>query len=223
MKYIVIEDEPLATARVLEFAGKLPNLSMGATFENAVSAIEYLSANPVDIIFLDINIGEISGMRFLEIARPNCAVIILTAYQEYALKGFEMQVSDYLLKPFTFERFCQAVERVAKQQLKPEKEKTFIFIKTQYRLEKVMLDELLYIEGARDYRRIVTAKQELMTLETFRQLEKVLPPARFIRVHKSYVVALDKIESLEKDFVRIHNQLIPVSETYKKVLHGKIK
>jgi two-component system LytT family response regulator len=223
MKYIVIEDEPLATARVLEFAGRLPNLSMAATFENAVTAIEYLKTNPVDLIFLDINIGAVSGIHFLEIVRPDCAIIVLTAYQEYALKGFDMKVTDYLLKPFTFERFYQAVERAGKLQPKPETEKTFIFIKTKYRLEKVTLDELLYIEGARDYRRIYTAKQELMTLETFRELEKVLPPARFIRVHKSYVVALGKIESLERGFVRIHNQLIPVSDTYKKILLTKIK
>ncbi|TFF33638.1 LytR/AlgR family response regulator transcription factor [Mucilaginibacter psychrotolerans] len=223
MKYIIIEDEPLAAGRVKQFAGKLPYLQFGAVFEKAVTAMEYLRSNQVDLIFLDINIGEISGIRFLEIARPDCAVIILSAYQDYALQGFEMQVTDYLLKPFTFERFYQAVERARSLQPKPELEKAFIFVKTQYRLEKVMLGELLYIEGARDYRRIHTTKQVLMTLQTFGELEKDLPQARFIRVHKSYLVALDKIESLEKDFIRIADRLIPVSEKYKKMVLAKLK
>ncbi|SDE64330.1 two component transcriptional regulator, LytTR family [Mucilaginibacter pineti] len=223
MRYIIIEDEPLAAARVREFADKLTYLTFCGVFENAFSAMAYLKNNAVSLIFLDINIGQVSGIQFLEMAKPDCEVIILTAYQEYALKGFEMQVADYLLKPFTFERFCQATERVRGLQEKPELEKAFIFVKTQYRLEKVMLSELLYVEGARDYRRLHIGKQELMTLETFGELQEKLPGSRFIRVHKSYLVALDKIHSLERDFIRINNEMIPVSATYRKVLLEKIK
>ncbi|SDF75545.1 two component transcriptional regulator, LytTR family [Mucilaginibacter pineti] len=222
MKYIIIEDEPLAAARVLEFAGRLPYLDYQASFESALPAIEYLKVNPVNLIFLDINIGEISGIQFLELVRPDCAVIILSAYQEYALKSFEMNVTDYLLKPFTFERFYMAAQRAQILQARlPGKQ--FVFIKTQYRLEKVILSELLYIEGARDYRRIHTKTQALMTLETFGELELQLPLSRFIRVHKSFLVALDKIESIEKDFIRIANRLIPVSDTYKMALAEKTK
>jgi DNA-binding LytR/AlgR family response regulator len=221
MKYIIIEDEPLASERVREFAGRLRYLEHAASFENALPAIKYVSRHPVDLIFLDINIGELSGIQFLEIVRPSCAVIILTAYQEYALKGFELHVTDYLLKPFTFERFSQAVERV--RSLQPQlPEKQFLFIKTQYRWEQTLLNELLYIEGARDYRRIHTLKHTFLTLETFGELEKKLPAARFIRVHKSYLVALDKIESLERDMIRIASRFIPVSETYKKLLLDKL-
>jgi len=222
MRYIIIEDEPLAAARVLEFAGRIPYLEYLCSFENAVTAMEYLQSNTVDLIFLDINIGGISGMQFLEIIRPQCAVIVTTAYQDYALKGFEMNVTDYLLKPFTFERFSLAVGR-AKEARVQLPAKLFIFIKTQYRLEKVRLSELLFIEGAGDYRCLYTTGKTLMTRETFGELEKELPAARFIRVHKSYLVALDKIESLERDFIRIAGQLIPVSETYKKILLSKIK
>jgi len=222
MKYIIIEDEPLAADRVLEFAGRLPYLKHQASFENAFPAIEYLKDNPIDLIFLDINIGQVSGIQFLDIVKPDCAVIIITAYQEYALKGFEMNVTDYLLKPFAFERFCQAVQRAKNLQTQlPEKH--FIFIKTQYRLEKILLRDLLYIEGARDYRRICTKTQSLMTLSTFGDLEKDLPAGRFIRVHKSYLVAIDKIESIERDFIHIANRFLPISETYKKTLLETIK
>lgn len=222
MKYIIIEDEPLATARVLDFAGRLPYLELAAAFENAVEAIGYVNNNPVDLIFLDINIGELSGIQFLEIVKPGCAVIIITAYQEYALKGFEMNVTDYLLKPFTFERFCHAVDR-ARSNSDKAPEKQFLFIKTQYRLEKVMFSELLYIEGARDYRRVHALHQTIMTLQTFGELEKELPSERFCRVHKSYLVAIDKIASVEKDFIRITDVLIPVSDTYKRSFFEKIK
>ena len=220
MKYLIIEDEPLAGERIRAFAAKLPELEFTAAFESAVEAAGYLQANPVDLIFLDLNIGELSGIRFLEIVKPGCAVIITTAYPEYALKGFELHVTDYLLKPFTFERFCQAVTRARPAQ---PAERSFIFIKTQYKLEKVQLNDLLYIEGARDYRRICTGSQTLMTLETFTQLESRLPSAHFIRVHKSYLVSLDKIIALEKDMLLVAGRLIPVSATYRKVLLGKIR
>jgi len=221
MRYIIIEDEPLAAAKVRDFADRLPYLQHAASFENAVPAIAHLNNNTVDLIFLDINIGELSGIQLLEIARPNCAIIILTAYQEYALKGFEMNVTDYLLKPFTFERFCQAVEKAHNFKSKlPEKQ--FIFIKTQHRLEKVILNELLYIEGARDYRRIHAINQTLLTLQTFGQLEKELPANKFLRVHRSYLVALDKVTSVERDMIHIGDALIPLSETYKKVFFARI-
>lgn len=222
MKYIIVEDEPLAAARVLEFAGQLPYLQHQISFEEALPAIEYLKDNPVNLIFLDINIGKMSGIQFLDIVKPDCAVIIITAYQEYALKGFEMNVTDYLLKPFTFERFFQATERAKNLKIQlPEKD--FIFIKTQYRLEKVLLNDLIYIEGARDYRRICTKTQSIMTLSTFGDLEKDLPADRFIRIHKSYLVAIEKIESIERDFIHIANRFLPVSETYKKTLIEAIK
>jgi len=221
MNYLVLEDEPLAAARVQEFAARLPPLKLAAAFDNAVAAMKYLLDNPVDLIFLDLHLGELSGIQFLELVRPACAVIILTADPAHALKGFELRVADYLLKPFTFERFAQAVERA--RSLWPElPEKQFLFIKTQYRLERVLFAELLYVEGARDYRRVHTAGHSFKTLATFGELEQQLPADRFVRVHKSYLVALDKIERLERDTLRIAARRIPVSETYKKQLLGKM-
>ncbi len=221
MNYIIIEDEPLATERVLDFAGKLPFLKVMATFESAIPAIEYLKTNTINLIFLDLNTGELSGIQFLELVKPKCAVIILTAYENFALKGFELNVTDYLLKPFSFERFSEAVDRACRSH--KQVEKSFIFIKTQYRLEKVMYSDLIYIEGENDYRRIYTTTKSFKTLQTFGELEKELPASRFCRVHKSFLISLAKIGSIEKDFIHIGEVVIPLSETYKKSFMEKIK
>jgi two-component system LytT family response regulator len=155
---IIVEDEPLALERTRSYVLRLPYLNLVATFDNGIDAMLYLRANKVDLIFLDINMGEFSGIQLLETTTTASQVIITTAYNEYALKGFELNVTDYLMKPYTFERFIQAVDKVQdKLQRKEGPEKKFIFIKTEYRLEKLLLSELVYIEGMRDYRRIHTA------------------------------------------------------------------
>ena len=160
----------------------------------------------------------VSGIQFLESTRLNNEVILTTAYPEYALKGFDLKVADYLLKPYTFDRFLQAVNRVRANLSKgqPSNERDFIFIKTAYRLEKIAFEDILYIEGMRDYRKIVTAAKPILTLQTFGQLEEEFPSATICRVHKSYMVALNKISSVEKDRIRIGDKYIPISETYKK-------
>lgn len=216
MKCIIVEDEPLALERTKGYVEKLPFLKLLATFDNGVDALLFLKDNTIDLLFLDINLGELSGIQMLEAAKPDCAVIITTAYHEYALKGYELNVTDYLLKPFTFERFFQAVEK-AKVSLdkKETPEKKSVFIKTEYRLEQVLLSDIIYIEGMRDYRRIFLQGKSIMTLQTFKELEEMIPPSAVCRVHKSYMVAVDKIESIEKDRIKIGKERIPVSDTYK--------
>lgn len=221
---IIIEDEPLAQERLKGYIPRLPYLSLLAVFDNAIDALVYLKTEPVDLIFLDINLGALSGIQMLEISDLNSKVIITTAYHEYALKGFELNVTDYLLKPFTFERFQQAVEKV-KEALQPKATAAaahFIFIKTEYRLEKVLISDICYIEGMRDYRRIHTLHKKIMTLQTFGQLEQELPPQLICRVHKSYMVALDKIETITGDRIHIGQTVIPVSETYRKSFLDRI-
>jgi two-component system, LytTR family, response regulator len=214
---IIVEDEPLALERAKEYVLKLPFLNLCATFENALDALAFLKSNAVDLIFLDINLGEFSGIQLLETSIVKSQVILTTAYQEYALKGFDLKVADYLLKPFTFERFIQAVDRV--QTNLPKKQiqtpKNFIFVKTENRLEKINLREIIYIEGLRDYRRIYTINKRLMTLQTFTAFERQIPPNIVCRVHKSYMVAPAHIDSIEKDRIKIKDQIIPISETYK--------
>ncbi len=221
---IIVEDEPLALERAKGFVEKLSFLNLLAAFDNAIEALSFIKTNTVDLIFLDIKMDEFSGIQFLETSTITSKVIITTAYQEYALKGFDLKVSDYLLKPFTFERFVQAVDRVQSDLAKNENqnEKNFIFVKTEYRLEKIYLSEILYIEGMRDYRRIHTTSKKIMTLQTFNDFEKEISSSIICRVHKSYMVSLDKIESIEKDRIKIKEILIPISETYKQAFYENI-
>ena len=215
---IIIEDEPLALERVSGYVQKLPYLNLLSTFDNGIDALVYLKSNAVDLIFLDINMGEFSGIQLLETSNIKSEIIITTAYDTYALKGFDLNVTDYLLKPFTFERFVLAVDRVQANLTKAEviHDKKYIFIKTEYRLEKLILDEVLYIEGMRDYRRIHTINKRIMTLKSFKEFEQEIPANTICRVHKSFMVALDKIDSVERDRIRIKDVIIPISETYKR-------
>jgi two-component system, LytTR family, response regulator len=214
---IIVEDEPLALERTKSYVTKLPYLNLISTFDNGMDALVFLKTNAVDLIFLDINMGEFSGIQLLEISSCKAKTIITTAYNEYALKGYDLNVTDYLLKPFTFERFLQAVDKVQTGAQKEESsDKKIIFIKTEYRLEKVILNDIIYIEGMRDYRRIHTINKKIMTLKTFKDFETDIPSDIICRVHKSFMVSLDKIDSVERDRIKIKDTLIPISETYRK-------
>ena len=214
---IIIEDEPLALERTKDFAERTHFLEVAATFDNALDGLAFLKTNAVDILFLDINMDELSGIELLESTTIDSQVILTTAYQEYALKGYELRVTDYLLKPFTFQRFLQAVNKAQEnlnlKTVDPPAE--FLFVKTEHRLEKIVLNDILYIEGMRDYRRIHTLDKRIMTLQNFKEFEQILPPNLICRVHKSYMVALGKIDAIERNRIRIGDQLIPISDTYK--------
>jgi two-component system LytT family response regulator len=215
---IIIEDEPLALARTKNFADRLPNLNVVESFDNALDALTFLKSNKIDLIFLDINMDELSGIQFLETAKFKGEVIITTAYEQYALKGYELNITDYLLKPFTIERFYQAIDKVENNLKKDSvsNEPKYIFVKTEYRLQKLFLDEIIYIEGMRDYRRIHTKDTKIMTLQTFKEFEEQISSSVICRVHKSFMVAINKIDSVERDRIRIKDLYIPISETYKK-------
>jgi DNA-binding LytR/AlgR family response regulator len=214
---VIIEDEPLALEKTRDFVLKVPFLNLAATFDNALTGLTYLNNNKVDVLFLDINMDELSGIELLESSRITSQVIITTAYQEYALKGYELQITDYLLKPFTFNRFLQAVnkaqENIVKKIAEPQPE--FIFVKTENRLEKIMIDDIVFIEGMRDYRRIHTVSTKVMTLQNFSEFETLIAASQVCRVHKSYMVALNKIKSIERGRIKIADQLIPISDTYR--------
>lgn len=230
IKCIIIEDEPLALERTKGYVLKLPFLQLLGTFDNGIHALAFLKTNAVDLIFLDIHMDELSGIQLLESANITSQVILTTAYDEYALKGYELKVADYLLKPYTFERFVQAVDRAQSLMQKQEPaaaSRNFIFVKTEYRLEKLLLSNLLYIEGMRDYRKIHTTGKPIMTLQTFTEFEQEIPAEKVCRVHKSFMVALDKIDSVERDRINIQGTLIPVSDTYRKrffdLIHHSVK
>ena len=221
---IVIEDEPLAMERTVGYIRKIPLLELVATFDNALDAFAFLKKNTVGLIFLDINLGELSGIQLLESININSDVIITTAYPEFALKGFDLSVTDYLLKPFTFERFLQAVDKVQQslEKKEPQQGKDYFFVKTENRLEKIFFRDILFIEGMRDYRKIHTSHKKIMTLQKFSELEAALPESVVCRVHKSYMVSINKIDSIEKDIIHISQTVIPVSETYRSKFYALI-
>jgi two-component system, LytTR family, response regulator len=220
---IIVEDEPLALKRTMEYVGQVSYLNLIASFTNAFDAIGFLRENVVDLIFLDIEMDGFTGIEFIESLSSNPQIIITTAYDKYALKGFELNVTDYLLKPFRFDRFLIAVDRVYEIVTKDKKEdKNFIFVKTEYRLERIALSDIYFIEGMGDYRNVQTGLKKVLTLTTFSDFETELPNNSFCRVHKSYIVSLDKIISIEHNREKIKDSLIPVSDSYKERFYNLI-
>jgi DNA-binding LytR/AlgR family response regulator len=223
---IIVEDEPLALKRAKEYVSKTPYLNLLASFSNAFDAIGFLKTNTIDLIFLDIEMDGFTGIEFIESITCKPQIIITTAYDKYALKGFELNVTDYLLKPFRFERFMKAVERaynaIEKEKKEDKADKDFIFVKTEYRLERIALSDIFFVEGMGDYRNVQTASKKILTLQTFADLAKELPNNRFCRVHKSYIVSIDKIISIERNRIKILDTLIPISDNYKERFYSLI-
>jgi DNA-binding LytR/AlgR family response regulator len=227
---IAIDDEPLALSKIEGFICKIQGLKLLRTFDNAIEVIGWLKENSTDLIFLDIQMEELNGIQFLEVAGVDTRVIITSAHEHYAIKGFELNVCDYLLKPYSFQRFLGAVARVQEfysirngNRKDDQQDKNYIFVKTEYRLEKIDLDSILYIEGMKDYLRIVCTDKKIMTLQSFSRFEANLPANRFCRVHKSYIVSFDKIRSIERGVILIADKRIPVTNKYGENLYSKIR
>lgn len=220
MRCITIDDEPLSLAKIKGFVEQVPYLTLVSSFTSAVDAMAWLKENPADLVFLDIQMDNLTGIQMLEIIGPRPRVILTTAYDQYALKGYELNVCDYLLKPFSFDRFLKAVEKVYTQ-FQPHAPviqndgNNFIFLKTEYRLEKVNFNDILFVESRGDYLYIIMKQTKILTLMTMKNLADMLPSGQFIRVHKSYLVSLDKIDAIEHGRIRIKDSIIPVGETYR--------
>lgn len=211
---IVVDDTPLAVEKLEGFIRQLPSLNLLKSFNNGIEAISFLQGHPVDLVFLDIQMEQFSGLQFLEALQNRPRIIIVSAYSQYAVQGFEFAVTDYLLKPYSFERFLKAVDKVQNEMgVRPAKD--YMFVKTEYRMERVDFADILYIEGQGAYLRIFTPKTKIMTLATFKHMESLLPADNFMRVHKSYIVALNKIESIERGVIRIGGEYIPVGHSYR--------
>lgn len=213
---IIVEDEPLALKRTKSYVLNTPNLELLGSFENANDALKFLTTEQIDLIFLDIQMDELNGIEFLESANIKSKIIFTTAFEEYAIKGYELNVLDYLLKPFTYPRFLQAINKYESVNNEPS---NFIFIKSGYALEKVFLDQILYIEGMGDYRSIHTSFKKIMTLQTFSELQQLLPKMKFQRVHKSYLISITHIDVIERNYIVINKKRIPISATYKDNFH----
>lgn len=225
---IAIEDEPPALTKLKDFISRMPCLELLSTFDNAIEALAWLKENKPGLVFLDIQMDQLTGIQLLETVKVDTAIIITSAYDRYALKGYELNVTDYLLKPYSFERFVKAVDKVLEHysqiaEIKNGGIDSSIFVKTEYRYERIALDNILYIEGMSDYLRIVCTDKKIMTLQSFAKIEASLPPEKFCRIHKSFLVALDKIRSIERGIVIIADKRIPVSSTYREKLFSRIK
>jgi len=226
---IAVDDEPLALDKIREYIKRIGYLNLLESFDNALDAIDYLKTNKVDLIFLDIQMEELTGIQMLETLQQRPKVVFTTAYDEYALKGYELDVCDYLLKPISFQRFLQACEKVYDVLFplkKPdisipdpgsqEATKGYFFVKNGNITQKINFDDILFVEGMKDYLRIWTTKERIMTLLSFKKLEDALPKKGFMRIHKSYLIALDKIDSIERNHVKIGTESLPIGDSYRR-------
>jgi two-component system, LytTR family, response regulator len=219
IKCLVLDDEPLAANLLAQYIQQSKGIELVLKTTHEKEALKIVMEGGVDVIFLDIQMPEISGIEILKIIRSNCRVILTTAYPEYALEGFEHDVVDYLLKPITYERFCIAVAKV-KDRLLTKKENSLetpdhIFIKSGHRICRIGLNSILYIEALRDYVAFYTTNEKILSLESLKNLEEILPSQLFIRIHKSYIINKSKIDFVEKWKVIISQQYLPVGETYR--------
>ncbi len=224
IKCIIVDDEFLAISLLSRYVEKIPFLELVFTSENPISALEYLQNNEADLIFLDIQMPELSGINFMKIVGDKLKYILTTAYSEYALEGYEHNVIDYLLKPISFERFEKSVLKAKERfTLNEDQEKSYFFVKSSGQQYKILFQDILYIESIKDYVNIKTENQEYIVLETLKSLENQLPDS-FLRIHKSFILNTNHIKSIAtKSVVLQSNQEIPIGESYKMNLLNVLK
>jgi two-component system, LytTR family, response regulator len=218
---IIIEDEPLAIKVLTDYISQIPFLELAATFKDAILATDYLRNNGTDLIFLDIHLPRLKGMAFLKTLASPPAVIITTAYHQYAVEGFNLNVTDYLLKPIEFERFLTAVTRVRTGRkgstvpADPPDTRDFIFVTVQKRKVKILFADIAYIESQREYIKIVTTRGEYISKMGTHEIEALLPAQLFKRVHRSFIVAIRRIESYTAEIIEINGASIPIGKGYR--------
>ena len=225
LKCLIVEDEPLARNLLSEYVSKVAYLDLTEACSTPLRALEVLRSHPIDLMFLDIQMPEITGITLLKTLQKKPLVILTTAYSEYALESYELDVVDYLLKPITFDRFLKAVDK-ASQRMQPvsakpepvlfDKGTPFVFIKDGTKLVKINLDDILFVQGLKDYVTIVTKTQKVVSLQRLKALESQLPADRFIRIHHSYIISLKAIDTIHKGEVQIGTHFIPISDSYRK-------
>lgn len=229
LKCIIVDDEPLAQRVLEKYVGELSNLELIQKCSDAIEAMEVLQENEVDLIFLDINMPRLSGINFLKSYKNPPMVIITTAYTEYALESYELNVLDYLKKPFSFERFLQSVQKaeekvkgVSESSESQKEEIAYIFVKANKKTINVNLNEVIYIEALGDYVKIFTPSGHVVTYQSMKGLERMLPPTKFYRIHKSFIVSLSKIKSIEGNMVHMENITLPLGNNYKQGFFKRI-
>ncbi|WP_116106618.1 LytR/AlgR family response regulator transcription factor [Lewinella sp. IMCC34191] len=229
---LVVDDEPMARRLLQQYVEQTPNLTLTASIGNPLQALKVLQEDPPDILFLDVQMPELTGTSLLKILKKKPVVVLTTAYSEYALEGYELEVTDYLLKPITFERFLQCVERITQAKnpvhspgvlsvegsIPAPAAPSFFFVKDGTKSVRINFDEITHIEGLKDYVKIHTLSKRITTLQSLKKLMETLPAGQFVRVHHSYIVALKWIEEVSRDEVTIGDVTVPVSDTYRREL-----
>jgi two-component system, LytTR family, response regulator len=224
MNCIIVDDEPLAIEKLERLLKNVSFLKVAKTFTSSIAALKYLQTEEIDLAFMDIMMEDIHGLTAIEMMKTKPIIVLTTAFDNYALKAYEMDVCDYLLKPFDFNRLYKACLKAHEcylnrssaniKSIKETEIRDFMFIKTAYKYQKICFNDILYIQGMRDYLRIFTINENLMVLQNFQELEANLPKDMFYRVHKSFLISIGKIESIEKKRIKICNEIIPISDGY---------
>lgn len=224
LRTIAIDDEPLALRLVADYIGKTPFLELIGSFDNPLDAVEFLSTQPVDLVFVDVQMPDLTGIEFVRSLENAPKIIFTTAYEKYALEGFKLNAIDYLLKPFSYEEFLKAAQKARKQaELEAnspqsiEANNQFLFLKSEYKIRRINFNDVLYIEGLKDYIKVYTVGEDkpILSLHSIKSLEQKLPEDRFMRVHRSFIVNLERIETIERSRIIFGKTYIPVSDQYK--------
>jgi len=224
IKTIAIDDEPLALKLVSDYIRKTPYLELVGSFDNPLDAIDFLSSQEAELIFVDIQMPDLTGIEFTRTLEGNHKIIFTTAYEKYALEGFKLNAVDYLLKPFSYEEFLKAAGKAHKMsELEANSTPTieannqFLFLKSEYKIRRINFNDILYIEGLKDYIKVYTTGEDkpLLSLNSIKSLESKLPEEKFMRVHRSYLVNLEKIETIERSRIIFGKTYIPISDQYK--------
>ena len=228
LKYIIIDDEPLAHEIIEEFCSMLPHVQLEKNCYNAMEAMQFLNENRIDFMFLDINMPKLRGLDFLKTLTNPPKAIITTAYKEHALEGFELNVVDYILKPFSFDRLVKAVNKISDAQTPKNNIKeisnttnnsTRFFVKGNKKHHQIDLNDLLYIEAYGNYTKLFLNDEMIVSHEKISSLEEFLPESNFIRTHKSFIVAKNKINQIEGNRILINKHIIPIGQTYKSIVN----
>lgn len=225
MKCIIVDDEPLAIEIVESYVAKVDQLQLAGTFRNAIAAFSFLQQNHVDLIFLDIQMPKLSGIDFLKTLKSPPKVIFTTAFRDYAIEGFDLEVADYLLKPISFDRFLKAIAKVmhkdvspplATQTVKVENPgDNYVFFKVDKKMVKTRMSDILYIESIKDYVKVRTTEKEIVTQQKISYLEDSLPKEQFIRIHRSFIINRDRIDAYSATDVEIGKHHVPIGRNYK--------
>ena len=227
----ILDDEPLALDLLADYCAQVPFLELKGRFHDALAGLAFLQDNPVDVVFLDIHMPRLTGLQLVQLLpAPAPRIIFTTAFDQYAVQSYTLNAADYLLKPIAFARFLQAVSTVrpaaggaavapGPAPVAPETAAAppadAMFVKNEHRLQRVAFDDILYVEGMKEYLLLHTTTGNILTLQSFRRVEEVLPAERFARIHKSFLVALSRIEHVERGKVQVAGRLLPVGDTYR--------